>query len=181
MFSICSKNLLSCPPGSWIPTLCHPGRKFGSREESSPYPALLGWVQISFPPCVLGISLLQSHLLVSCRLSSTLGDRVWPPWQLFYKTGGQSSRLRLKNAEQVSEPVHQAGPDLSLQRVGHLLSVAQALCQVSAPGWTTVPRVSFRACFPSHWALRAILLGCKRGRGNFVAHACARSVLSDSF
>ena len=99
MFSICCKNLLSCPPGSWIPTLGHPGRKFGSREESSSYPVLLGWVQISFPPRVLGISLPQSHLLMSCKLSSTLGDRVWPPWQLFYKTWGQSGRHRPKNAE----------------------------------------------------------------------------------
>ena len=152
MSSICSKNLLSCPPGSWIPVLCHLGRKFGSREESAPSPVLLGWVQISFPPRVLGVSLPQPPLLVSCMLSSTLGDRVWPPGQLFYKPWGQGGTGR---------QVGQGGTDQS--RWGcrrRTLGIRQDLTWASkewdarsashrlSPGGTRFPPgVSFLACF----------------------------------
>ena len=131
------------------------------------------------PASVSPVSVLQAELhpwgQSLATLAAVLQDMRLEWW-------AQTKECRAKQVMvQVSEPVHQAGPDLSLQRAGHLLCVAQALCQVSAPGWTTVPRVSFQACFPSHWALRAILLGCKRGHGNFVAYACAHSVLSYSF
>ena len=77
---------------------------------------------------------------------------------------------------QAADPGHQTGPDLSLQRVGRpLLLVAQAPRQAGHSS-----RNVLSSMLPSHWALKAGLPGCRRGRGD-VAYACVHSALSCSF